>query len=163
MHRKVAFLPFVLILVALATAPAFSAAHQESQIPEGIVGVSGGAIGSGLPLSAPGHELSLRRATFEPGGSVALHHHPGALVLYIESGSLTFTVFEGEANVVRAAGEGTPNATEQAGPDSEVVLSAGDWLFEEDVVHTAVNAGDTPTVVWIAALADAEQDFTIFE
>jgi hypothetical protein len=163
MHRKAVILPFVLILIALATAPAFTAARLDIQVPEGIVGVSGGAIGSGLPEAAPGYELSLRRATFEPGGSVALHHHPGSLVLYIESGNLTYTVFEGEADVVRAADEGTPSATERIGPDSEVVLTAGDWLFEQNLVHTAVNAGDTPTVVWIAALADTEHDFTMFD
>ena len=44
-------------------------------------------LGSGQPSLVPGHELSLRRVTIAPGGGIPAHTHPGALVIFLESGS----------------------------------------------------------------------------
>ncbi len=106
--------------------------------------------------------LWLRDATFEPGGIVPLHHHPGALVLAIQSGALTYIVAEGEAVVSRAAGDGTPGPVEEIGPGMETVLAAGDSVFEESVVHLARNDGDEPVHLFIAALAATDEPFTQF-
>jgi quercetin dioxygenase-like cupin family protein len=73
--------------------------------------------------------------------------HPGALVLHVESGELTYTVIEGTVQVQRAATAGTPGPTEEVGPGQETVLRAGDWLFEQGVVHSSRNATSGPTVV----------------
>lgn len=151
------------VLLALAgLAPAVIGARQSTPVPISSVGVTGGALGGGEPTVAPGSTLWLREGTFEPGGVVPLHHHPGALVLFIESGSLTYIVAEGEAIVTRATGEGTPAPIEAIGPGTETVLTAGDSVFEEGVIHVSRNDGEEPVNLLIAALAATDEPFTQF-
>ncbi len=126
------------------------------------VGVKTDVLGSGQPDAAPGQALSGRRNTFAPGGFVPPHMHPGALVLHVESGELTYTVIEGTVRVQRAATAGTPGPTEELGPGQETVLRAGDWLFEQGVVHSARNDTSDPTVVLVMALTAAGEPFTVF-
>ena len=123
--------------------------------------VSGQVLGSGLPDAAPGEALGLRRIIFEPDGGVPLHMHPGALVLYVESGELTYTVLEGNVQIQRVATAGTPGPTEELGPGDETVLRAGDWLFEQGVVHTAKNLTSGQTSVLIASLTASDMPFTV--
>ncbi len=164
MRRNSIVTTLIVILALVGVAPALLAARQT----EPISGVSGGAIGQGAPAIAPGHTLSLRRAVFEPDGYVSTHHHPGPLVLYIESGELNYgPIVEGQVDVVRgelyAAGEGTVTPTEQLGPGDETVLRSGDWLYEDGgVVHEAHNAGSEPAVVWLSALWASDEPGTIF-
>jgi quercetin dioxygenase-like cupin family protein len=160
MRRHTVLTPIVaLVALVVIWSPALTGAQQT---PTAIVsvGVSGGPLGSGAPEAAPGYTLWLRHGAFEPGGIVPLHHHPGALVLYIESGELTYSVAEGEAVVTRAASEETPGPTEQIGPGKETTLRTGDSVFEQGVVHIARNDGDTPVELLIAALATTDQPFT---
>ena len=162
--RPIAFVITGLMLVlgvGLVSGAAPSTA-QEATPAIGSVGVSGGAVGSGEPDAAPGHILSLRRGIFEPGGIVPLHHHPGALVIYVESGELTYTVSEGEALVTRVAPEGTPAPTERFGPGTAAVLRPGDVVYEEGVVHVTENLGDEPAVIWISALTATDEPLTQF-
>ena len=163
--RCTAILVWVLVLIALVSlTPGFGDAQQATP-PTGAppsVGVGGGPLGSGQPEAAPGHALSLRRGVFEPGGYVSLHHHPGALVLYVESGSLVYPVSEGIAIVTRAATNGTPGPTEEIGPGTVATLNPGEAVFEQGVVHTTVNEGNEPAVVLIAALAATGQPFTLY-
>jgi quercetin dioxygenase-like cupin family protein len=134
---------------------------QEATPPVESVGVGGGAVGSGEPSIAPGHLLSLRRGIFEPGGIVPLHHHPGALVIYVESGVLTYTVSEGEALVTRAVDDGgTPAPTETVGPGEATDLMPGDVVYEDGVVHVTENLGNEPAVIWIAALTALDEPLT---
>src|SRR5687767_8772213 len=79
-------LAFILALGSALVSRALPTTAQQATPAIGSVGVSGGAVGSGEPEMAPGYLLSLRRGVFEPGGIVPLHQHPGALVIYIESG-----------------------------------------------------------------------------
>jgi quercetin dioxygenase-like cupin family protein len=163
--RRTAILVLVFILIALAgLVPALTGARQDTPIAgtPPTAGVGGGPLGIGHPEAAPDHVLSLRRGIFEPGAYVSLHHHPGALVLYVESGSLVYTVAEGVAIVTRAAPDGTPGPTEEVGPGTAATLRPGDTVFEQGVVHTTVNEGSEPAVVLIAALASADESFTIF-
>ncbi len=139
------------------------AGAQQASPPPTTDGVSGGGLGSGMPDVAPGHLLSLRRGVFEPNGYVSLHHHPGALVLWIESGELIYAVSSGAAQLTRATTEGTPAATEQLGPGTQTTLRPGDAVFEQSVVHVSRNDGSEPVVLWIAALAAADQPLTVFE
>ncbi len=135
---------------------------QAATPPIGAVGVGGGAVGSGEPMVAPGHLLSLRRGVFEPGGIVPLHHHPGALVIFIESGALTYSVSEGEAVLTRAAQAGTPAPIERLGSGTETLLQPGDAIYEEGVVHVTENRGPEPAVIWIAALTALDEPLTQF-
>ncbi len=152
-----------IILLALFTVtPALLRAQQT----EPISGVAGGPIGQGQPEIAPGHTLSLRRVVFEPGGYVSTHHHPGPLVLYVESGALHYRVVEGKVEIFRGelfkAGAGTPVPSERLGPGDEAILEAGNWLYESELVHSARNEGSEPAIVWLAALRAADQPSTIF-
>jgi quercetin dioxygenase-like cupin family protein len=127
----------------------------------GSVGVGGGAVGSGEPSIAPGYLLSLRRGVFEAGGIVPLHHHPGALVIYVESGVLTYSVSDGEALVTRAVdGGGTPEPAETIGPGDATRLMPGDVVYEDGVVHVTENEGDEPAIIWIAALTALDEPLT---
>jgi mannose-6-phosphate isomerase-like protein (cupin superfamily) len=163
-NRPLAALPAVLLIALLGLAPSFTGAHQESATgTPPTSGVGGGGLSSGLPDVAPGYLLTLRRGVFEPDGYVSLHHHPGALALWIESGELTYVVSSGTAQVTRAAQDGTPGPTEQIGPGMQTILRAGDAVFEQGVMHVSRNEGAEPVVLWIAALAAADQPLTVFE
>lgn len=151
------------LIALLAVAPSFVDAHQASPTATPpTTGVSGGGLSSGLPDAAGGYQLSLRQGVFEPGGYVSLHHHPGALALWIESGELTYIVSSGVAKITRAAANGTPGPTEDIGPGMETTLRAGDAVFEQAVMHVSRNDGREPVVLWIAALAAADQPLTVF-
>ncbi|MDQ3692408.1 MAG: cupin domain-containing protein [Chloroflexota bacterium] len=139
-----------------------STVAQDATPPPASVGVTTQILGSGQPDAAPGETLGVRRNTFEPGGFVPPHRHPGALVLHVESGELTYTVVEGTVHIQRAATAGTPGPTEDLGPGQETVLRAGDWLFEQSVVHSARNATSGQTVVLVASLTAADMPFTMF-
>ncbi len=156
-------LAIILVLVgSVAGLGSIARAGQGSPPATPIVGVTASLLGAGPPEAAPGHELALRRLVFEPGGSIADHHHPGALVLSIESGALTYAVVEGEVEVRRAPRDGTPGPTDRLGPGDETVLHPGDALFEQGVSHSARNDGDEPTVVWVSSVMEGGQPFTVF-
>jgi quercetin dioxygenase-like cupin family protein len=147
---------------AFAGPRALGGVAQDATPTISAVGVKTDALGSGQPDAAPGQALAGRRNTYEPGGFSPAHHHPGALVVHVESGELTYTVIEGTVQVHRAATAGTPGPTEEMGPGQETVLRAGDWLFEQGVVHSVRNDGSAPTVVLTMALTAADQPFTVF-
>jgi quercetin dioxygenase-like cupin family protein len=165
--RRVSVLASVVVFVALV-ALGFVTARTAAQdgtpaaAPAGAVGVTIEVRGSGTPDAAADHQLGLRRLTFAPGATIATHHHPGALVLTVESGALGYTLQEGDVTLVRAATNGTPGPTEQLEPGVEVILNPGDALFEQAVVHSARNASDGETIVWLASLIEAGQPFTVF-
>ena len=152
----------VVLFSVLAVGRSLSTRAQEATPAAAAVGVKTDILGSGQPDAAPGQALAGRRNTYEPGGFTPTHHHPGALVVHIESGELTYTVTEGTVQVQRAATAGTPGPTEELGPGQETVLGAGDWLFEQGVVHSVRNDGSGPTVVLVTALTAADQPFTVF-
>ena len=111
-------------------------------------------LGKGLPVNAPGQLLELDRITLAPGATIPTHTHPGAYVIYVESGEFGFTVLKGEAAITRT-GSTTPEPF-AAGP--EVVGHAGDTIFENGgVVHAARNVGTTPLVLLTASLLASDQ------
>lgn len=106
-------------------------------------------LGQAMPNNAPGKVLYLERVTLAPGAAFPVHTHPGAVLIYVESGDFGFTVFKGEAQITRA-GASKP---ETILPGLEVVGHQGDALFEQGgVVHSARNAGKTPAVILAASL-----------
>jgi hypothetical protein len=133
---------------------------QDATPAAGPVGVSATLLGSGETTIAPGHELSLRRITIEPGGGIPAHTHPGALVIYLESGTWGYTALGGTARLTRAAVDGTPGPTEEMPVGEEVILTPGDWLYVEDPADDIRNAGDEPVVLWVAGLTRVGEPFT---
>lgn len=164
MRRTSVLVPVLaLVLVGSVGGGRFAAAAWQGTPPAApIVGVTAGLLGAGQPKAAPGHELALRRLVFEPGGGIADHHHPGALVVYVESGALTYAVVEGAVEVRRAEVGGTPGPTDQLGPGDETVLTAGASLFEQGVTHSARNDGEEPAVVWVSSVIENGQSFSVF-
>src|SRR5918994_5755835 len=111
-------------------------------------------LGHGLPAAAPGFDLSLYRVTFGAGAVLPAHTHPGASIVYVESGTLGFTSLEGEAYLLRAGSLATPEAEgELLAHDTEVTLTAGDALFWPDEHgDEAYNVGEEPLVLLLANL-----------
>jgi quercetin dioxygenase-like cupin family protein len=141
-------------------------ARQDSSMPPGSTGITPQPLGSGQPSVAPGYAMGLVRLTYEPGGTLNAHTHPGTSILYIESGTLTYTLIDGTATLTRAStGPLTPGAALAAEPVSpgDVELQTGDSLFEDaDVIHTARNDGNEPAVVLIANLLTAGAPVSTF-
>ncbi len=162
--RRIPIVPVAVAvaLLSLLTLSDLVTVAQDATPPPASVGVNTDILGNGQPDAAPGEALGMRRNTFESGGFVPPHMHPGALVLNVESGELTYTVIEGSVQIQRAATDGTPGPTEQLSPGQETVLRAGDWLFEQGVVHSARNATSGETVVLVASLTAADMPFTVF-
>lgn len=117
-------------------------------------------LGSGPTTSAPGLELTLRRTTLAPGAVLPDHTHPGALVIYVESGSFGYTALGGTIQMTRAAVDGTATPPEVPELGVEVVLEPGDWLFVEDPGDAFRNAGDGEVVLLVAGLTRVGEPFT---
>ncbi len=160
LNPRLATLAFVLALGLAAAWAAPLGAHQGGPATGCVADVTVTRLGHGLPTAADGQELTLLRVTFAPGGSIGGHVHPGALTLSIESGALVYAVVEGEAEVQRAAVDGTPVPAESLTAGQETTLNPGDWVFEQGIVHTARNDGAEPAVVLVAGLMRAGEPFT---
>jgi quercetin dioxygenase-like cupin family protein len=120
-------------------------------------------IATGLPAAAPNQRLTLYRFTMPPGEALAVHSHPGATMLQIESGELTYRVVRGE--VLFWSGEGVERLDPRPVAAGETVtFLPGDAIFyDADTAHDAVNSGDVPVAVLSVTLLDVEQPSTIFE
>jgi quercetin dioxygenase-like cupin family protein len=151
---------------ALAGAGNPASARQDMAMPPGSNGITPQPLGGGMPSIAPGYAMGLIRLTFEPGATLNEHTHPGVSILFIESGTLTYTLVEGTATVTRAAtGMATPGVApvSEPVPAGDIVLEVGDSLFEDaDVIHTAQNNGAEPALVLIANLLAAGEPVTTF-
>lgn len=109
-------------------------------------------LGHGLPAAAPGFDLSLYRVTFGVGAVLPPHTHPGASIVYVESGTLGFTSLEGDVYLIRA-GSAPETEGELLAHDTEVTLTSGDALFFPDEHgDSAYNAGDDDVVLLLANL-----------
>src|SRR3954467_12764215 len=89
----------ILILAAIALVATGAVAGY-------VVAQSGGATATRSALAqstkvkgAKGKTLGLSRVTIPAGGTIALHHHEGTQVAYIQSGVLTYTVESGSVTV----------------------------------------------------------------
>jgi quercetin dioxygenase-like cupin family protein len=163
--RTVTLIVFSLLLTSQLVMTGTASGQQDSTLPPGRVGVEVELLGAGLPAAAPGQAIGLTRLTYEAGGSLNAHTHPGASVLFVESGALTYTLIEGTATVSRASSQPATPGASMAEPltTGTIVLNAGDSLFEDaDVIHTATNQGADPAVVLIANLLAADEPVTTF-
>jgi quercetin dioxygenase-like cupin family protein len=156
-------LSFIVLLMAMAISGSLVRAQMDHSMPPGATGITPQPLGSGLPSTAPGLAMGLVQLTYAPGATLNTHTHPGASILYVESGTLTYTLIEGTATVTRASADpATPPVTETLAT-GVIELAAGDSLFEDaDVIHTANNAGEEPAVVLIANLLTAGEPVSTF-
>jgi quercetin dioxygenase-like cupin family protein len=112
-------------------------------------GVAKEILGQGASAVAPDRVLLLQRRTFAPGSDSGAHPAPGPTVLFVDSGTVEFTVVEGAALLTRhGATEPEPVAA-----GDEVDLEQGDAVsYDAGVVHDVANAYDDPAVTLEARL-----------
>lgn len=147
--RLAASVVTALVLAGSAVIPGTVSGSDAHSEPAGSEPIVVETLAHGFPANAPGRSLLLERITLAPGAELSTHAHPGAHTLYVDSGELSVAIVEGFAEVTWA-GQATG---QMLGSGDEVVLRAGDTLFEQrTLVHSAVNLGLTPVVLLAASL-----------
>jgi quercetin dioxygenase-like cupin family protein len=101
---------------------------------------------------APNRTLGLSRVTIPAGGTIALHHHQGTQVAYVQAGVLTYTVQDGSVTVLRGpADDATVVRRITAGSTGRI--ATGQWIVEQPgTIHRAANKGKTKIVIYLATL-----------
>lgn len=131
---------FVMLLPTVAAQDATPEATPAAVVRE--------VINSGQPVAAEGQILELVRYHIPANISLPMHIHPGMQVAMVESGTLTYTVVEGEATYIRA--DGTTGIL-TAGETMD--LLPGDSLVEpQGMIHYGENLTDEPLVLLVASL-----------
>ena len=165
--RRTVLTPVILGLVvglSLFTMPASPAAQEATPTGEASPSADHTPIflellGSALTTEVPNKRLTLIRLTLAPGASMFAHTHPGQLVVAIESGTLAYTVLNGDGASVRGAA-GTPIAEDVIPPGTETTFGPGEFLVEPPgVAHTYRNPGEEPVVLLISALVSFDVFF----
>ncbi len=125
---------------------------QGATTPAAAAGIAKDLLGQGGSAVAPDRVLLLQRRTFAPGSDSGAHPAPGPTVLYVDSGSVKFSVVKGAAIRWR---DGKPDgATIAAGSSAD--LQPGDAVFyDQGVVHDVANPGASPAVTVEARLNPA--------
>ncbi|HEX3294727.1 MAG TPA: cupin domain-containing protein [Solirubrobacterales bacterium] len=124
-----------------------------------VVAQSGGGAAVRTPLAqstkvkgAKGRTLGLSRVTIPAGGTIALHHHEGTQVAYIQAGVLTYTVRSGSVTVMTGPGDDGKVARKISGGQTGKI-HAGQWIVEQpSTIHRAANKGRTKIVIYLATL-----------
>lgn len=163
------------ILIGVAAVVIGAAAFgytSDGRAQQGAPGVAGTGVTTELlgrfPSElAPGQALALLRITFAPGGSVAEHTHPGETIFHLASGTLQFTLHEGQARLVRAVdgspAAATPTAMETIPVGEEITLATGDTVYyDAAVVQSERNDGDVDAVVLASNLRGADEPARVF-
>lgn len=105
-------------------------------------------LGEIAPDTAPGETLSLWYYSIPAGMALVPHHHPGYQVARIVSGTLTYNVLAGTADVIRADG-----STETATGGDVITLNAGDTVVENpETEHYGANDGTEPVILYTSTL-----------
>jgi quercetin dioxygenase-like cupin family protein len=148
----------IMSVVAASFGPVVLGVEQATPVPASS-GVVRDVIMSGNPEAAPGQVLELVRYTIPAGITLPMHTHPGMQVATIESGTLHYTVLEGEVPLSRSAREGTPELDISVTVESgEVAIGPGDSFVEaEGVIHFGRNLGPEPVVILVSSLFAAGQ------
>jgi quercetin dioxygenase-like cupin family protein len=122
-----------------------SPAPDAAAAPAGIVR---SLLGEVAPETAPGETLSLWSYAIPAGEALVPHHHPGYQVARVVSGTLTYNVIAGTADIIRADG-----STETATGGDVVTLGAGDTVIENpDTQHFGANNGTEEVILDTATL-----------
>jgi quercetin dioxygenase-like cupin family protein len=101
---------------------------------------------------ASGRTLGLSRVTIPVGGKIALHHHQGTQVAYIQAGVLTYTVKSGGVSV-RSGPADNPTFVRKINGGQTGTIRAGQWIVEQpSTIHRAANTGKAKVVIYLATL-----------
>jgi quercetin dioxygenase-like cupin family protein len=124
-----------------------------------VIAESGGATAVRTPLAqstkvkgAKGKTLGLSRVTIPTGGTIALHHHEGTQVAYIQSGVLTYTVKSGSVTVMSGPAD-SPTVVRKINGGQTGQIRAGQWIVEQpSTIHQAANNGSAKIVIYLSTL-----------
>jgi quercetin dioxygenase-like cupin family protein len=101
---------------------------------------------------AKGKTLGLSRVTIPVGGTIALHHHEGTQVAYIQSGVLSYTVKSGSVTVMSGPAD-DPTVVRKISGGRTAKIRAGQWIVEQPTtIHQAANHGSTKIVIYLSTL-----------
>jgi quercetin dioxygenase-like cupin family protein len=101
---------------------------------------------------APGRTMVLSQVTVPPGAQLAVHHHLGTQISRVVSGTLTYTVREGMAELFEGESE-EPRLVRDITAGKTAKIRAGQWLVEQPSdIHQAANRGSSPVVIYLATL-----------
>jgi len=158
---KLTAIPVALFLAFLSIATFVT--HAQEADP--FAGATIQSLGAIAPMKSPDNTMNLVRLTMEPGASIPAHHHPGPVVIEVESGQFTTGLLKASGVINRAARNGKEASTEPIKPGVEYVLEPGDsMVYDEDGTgHTMANRGTEPLVLLASVLWTTEQDGFIFE
>jgi mannose-6-phosphate isomerase-like protein (cupin superfamily) len=154
-HRRplIGVLALILIAVTVLGAGLRQAGAQDATPTAANTGVKVDVLGKMQSSVAPDRVLILQRRTFAPGSDSGAHPAQGPVVLYVDSGSVVFSVVEGAAIVTRAGSTTTETIT--AG--NQATLATGDEVsYDEGVVHEVSNPADQPAVTYESRLNPSE-------
>jgi mannose-6-phosphate isomerase-like protein (cupin superfamily) len=124
-----------------------------------VIAQSGGAAAVRTPLAqstkvkgAKGKTLGLSRVTIPAGATIALHHHEGTQVAYIQSGLLTYTVKSGSVTVMSGRAD-NPAVVRKISGGQTGKITAGQWIVEQSsTIHQAANNGSAKVVIYLSTL-----------
>jgi quercetin dioxygenase-like cupin family protein len=101
---------------------------------------------------AKGRTLGLSRVTIPVGGQIALHHHEGTQVAYVQKGVLTYTVKSGSVTVMSGPAD-SPTLVRRISGGQTGKIQAGQWIVEQpSTIHEAANNGKSPIVIYLSTL-----------
>src|SRR3954452_21103152 len=101
---------------------------------------------------AKGKTLGLSRVTIPAGGTIALHHHEGTQVAYIQSGVLTYTVKSGSVTVMSGPADNATVVRKISGGQTGKIRPS-QWIVEQpSTVHQAANNGSAKIVIYLSTL-----------
>jgi quercetin dioxygenase-like cupin family protein len=104
---------------------------------------------------AAGRTLGLARVTVPVGDTIALHHHEGTQIAYIQKGVLTYTVKAGSVRVMSGPAD-EAKAVRKISAGQTGKIRAGQWIVEQpSTIHQAANNGSDPIVIYLATLLKA--------
>lgn len=138
-----------LILVACGGG---NGSNASPTVANGVTQVVRQILANANPDTAEGQVLELTRVIIPANQSIAPHNHPGPQLAIIVSGTLTYTVIDGEVTVTRAvATDNQKVVTYKSGDTFE--LNPGDSIMEPaKMVHKAANKTDSPIVIYLSSL-----------
>lgn len=145
---------FAIGAILVTSAGASRAEQAGTPAPLPFAGVTGTVLATMEPSAAPGYELQLFRAEWEPGSYADLHTHPGWNIACTEKGAFSFVTEDGPlTSVVRQNADGSRGKPEALTPGDEIEVPAGDCVLQEEgTIHAAKGIADETTVIWEAHL-----------
>jgi hypothetical protein len=107
------------------------------------------------PRGAKDRTLGLSRVVVPAGAELALHHHQGTQVAYIDSGTLTYTVETGSVEVRKGPADGGSEVVREIAGGETGKIKAGQWIVEQPSDHhSAANRTSKRIVIYLATLLE---------